>query len=76
VERRIQLYQACEPILNAIRDDLGVGSLASEVFLAISHRASLWVVYIIRPWFHPHLEAVGRTISYSVSLEGYRSRNC
>jgi hypothetical protein len=29
--------------------DLGIGSFASKVFLAIAHRAGLWVVHVIRP---------------------------
>jgi hypothetical protein len=45
--RRIQLHRAREPISGAARDDLGVGSIASEVFLAVSYRASFWMVHII-----------------------------
>jgi hypothetical protein len=36
------LHRACEPILGAIRNDLGVESLASKVLLTVSHRAGLW----------------------------------
>jgi hypothetical protein len=41
---RIQLHRAREPISVAARDDFGVGSIASEVFLAVSHRAGFWMV--------------------------------
>jgi hypothetical protein len=36
-------------MLGTIGDDLSVGSSASKVLLAVSYRASLWMVHFIGP---------------------------
>jgi hypothetical protein len=41
------VHRACEPISGAVGNDFGVRSIAGEAFLAISYRASFWMVHII-----------------------------
>jgi hypothetical protein len=72
----VETSRSINQMVVVIRNDLDVRSLASKVFLVVSHRAGLWMVHIIRPCFDPHLEAAGGAVSYSISLGSYRGRNC
>jgi len=68
--RRGQLYRACEPIPNATRHDLSVGPSKGPFLLPVTHRFSLWVVYVTTPRFDPDLEPAGRSVPHLVSLRG------
>jgi hypothetical protein len=64
------LHRARELIFGTIRNDFSIRSLMGEVLLAVSHRASFWMVYFTRPGLDPYMEVARGAVSRPIPLGG------
>jgi hypothetical protein len=51
------------------RDDFSIKSFTGKVLLAVSHRASFWMVQFTGPGLDPYMEAARGVVSHPIPLE-------